>query len=90
MNKSTINYKGVDYLVRTIDVRSIPTFDGDFYADVDVAGEELWDAIDAAIEAGDYDAAKLDDTIFYYVDDELLHRDASDEEIVDYIRGNVA
>lgn len=90
MNKSTINYKGVNYLVRTIDVRSIPTLDGDFYADVDVAGEELWDAIDAAIEAGDYDAAKLDDTIFYYVDDELLRRDASDEEIVDYIRGNVA
>ena len=39
---------------------------------------------------GDYDACKIDDTIFFYVDDELLRRDATDKEIVDYIRENIS
>lgn len=89
MQKSTITLQGVDYPVRTVDVRSIPTFEDDFYAEMDVAGDELWDAIERAIKAGDYDAAKLDDLIFYYVDDELLRRDATDEEIVNYIKENI-
>lgn len=89
MEKSTITLQGVDYVVRTVDVRSIPTFEDECYAEVDVAGDELWDAIERAIKAGDYDAAKLDDLIFYYVNDELLRRDATDEEIVDYMRENL-
>lgn len=89
MEKSTITLQGVDYVVRTVDVRSIPTFEDECYAEVDVAGDELWDAIERAIKAGDYDAAKLDDLIFYYVNDELLRLDATDEEIVDYMRENL-
>ena len=89
MEKSTITLQGVDYVVRTVDVRSIPTFEDECYAEMDVAGDELWDAIERAIKAGDYDAAKLDDMIFYYVDDELIHSDATDEEIVNYIKENI-
>ena len=90
MQKSTINVGGVDYPVRTVDVRSIPTFGDEFYADVDVAGDELWSAVENAIIAGDYDACEIDNLIFFYVDDELLRRDATDEEIVDYIRRNIS
>ena len=86
MQKSTIKFRGVDYAVRTLDVRAIPTFEGDAYQQMDVAGEGLWDAVEQAIKAGDYDAAKIDDLIFFYVPDEMLARDASDNEIVDYMK----
>ena len=89
MEKRTIELQGVDYAVRTLDVRAIPTFEGDAYQQMDVAGEGLWDAVERAIKAGDYDAAKIDDLIFFYVPDEMLARDASDEEIVDYMRENL-
>lgn len=90
MEKSTITVGGVDYIVRTIDVRTIPTYEDDFYADMQVAGESLWDATGKAIEAGDYDACKIDDLIFFYVPDEMLGRDATDSEIVDYIKQNIS
>lgn len=89
MQKSTINLKGVDYVVRTIDVRSIPSFGDYSYASVDVAEDTLWDAIEREAEQGDKYAVRLDETIFFYVDAELMRRDASDEEIVNYIRQNI-
>ena len=90
MQKSTISVGGVDYIVRTVDVRSIPTFGDECYACVDVAEHALWDAVGSAIEAGDYDACKIDDLIFFYVEDGLLSRDATDEEIVNFIRENIS
>ena len=90
MQKSTITLQGIDYPVRTVDVRSLPTFKDECYAEVDVAGDELWDAVEHAIKAGDYDAAEIDDRIFYYVDDELLRRDATDDDIVNYIREGIS
>jgi len=86
MQKSSISYKGVDYIVRTLDVRGVPTFEGDEYAQMDVAEDTLWDAIEQAWQRGDYDAVKLDEDIFFYVPAILLRRDATDEEIVEYLK----
>ena len=86
MQKSSITFQGVEYPIRTLDVRAIPTFESDGYASVDVAGESLWEDVGTAIEAGDYDACKIDNLFFYYVPDELLRRDATDKEIVDYLK----
>ena len=66
MQKSTIKYKGVDYPVYTLDIRSIPTWEDECYANVNVAdkalenayGEEPWDA----------EATAIDDGIFFYVE----------------------
>ena len=89
MDKHTITLQGVDYIVRTLDVRSVPTFEGEEYAQADVAEDTLWDAIEQAWQRGDYDAAKLDEEIFYYVPADLLRRDATDEEIIDYLKQNL-
>lgn len=89
MEKSTITLGGVDYTVRTLDIRTIPGYEDYFYKEVDVASEELWDAVGGAISAGDYDACEIDGQIFFYVPDEMLRRDATDEELINYIKENL-
>lgn len=87
MIKNTITFQGVDYIVRTLDVRGVPTFEGDEYAQVNVAEDTL--AIELAWQRDDYRAEELDDEIFFYVPADLLRRDATDEEIVEYLKQNL-
>ena len=89
MKKDTIKVMGVDYIVRTLDIRTIPGYEDYLPKEVDVAGEELWDAVGGAISAGDYDACEIDSQIFFYVPDEMLRRDATDEELINYIKENL-
>ena len=66
MKRWTITYKGVDYPVRTLDIRSIPKWEDECYANVNVAdgalarafGKEPWDA----------EATAIDEKIFFYVE----------------------
>lgn len=86
MKKETISVGGVDYIVRTVDITSLPGFEGKAYKEVDVADYELWAAIERAWQEGDYDAAEIDNNIFYYADSEFVKSDPTDEELVDYLR----
>lgn len=86
MQKSTITLDGVDYIVRTIDITSLPTFDGESYRSVDVADVALWDVLERRMELGDKYATRLDETIFFYPDSEFIRRDPTDEELLDYLR----
>lgn len=90
MQKSTITLQGVDYIVRTLDVRSIPTWEDECYAEVQVADHALWDGVEKAIKAGDYNACKIDDLIFFYADSDFIRRDPSDEEMLDYLKTHLA
>ena len=83
MKKSTINYKGVDYAVRTLDIRSIAGFEDDFYQDMQVADRALWEAIEQDYEAGDKEAVGIDNSIFYYLPTELIQK--SDAEIIRFL-----
>lgn len=66
MKRWTIAYKGVDYAVRTLDIRSIPSWEDECYANVNVAdralarafGEEPWDA----------EATAIDEKMFFYIE----------------------
>lgn len=84
MQKSFINYKGVDYIVRTMDVRSIPTFGSEDYKSVQVAEAALWDALEW--ESNTDMAVNIDNSIFFYADTELMRRDPSDHELIDYLQ----
>ena len=63
MEKSTITFKGVDYPVRILDIRSIPTWED--YAAVCVAEQALEDAFGA--EPWDAECTAIDEGIFFYV-----------------------
>ena len=66
MKRWTIKYKGVDYAVRKLDIRSIPGWEDECYANVNVAegalarafGEEPWDS----------EATAIDEQMFFYLD----------------------
>ena len=77
---------GVDYVVRTIDITSLPTFEGEAYKEVTVADYALWALIEPAYELCDKHAIRLDESIFYYADSEFIKNDPTDEELLDYLR----
>jgi len=86
MQKSTITLDGVDYIVRTIDITSLPTFGSEGYRNVDVADVALWNELERRMEQGDKYAMGLDETVFFYPDSEFIRRDPTDEELLDYLR----
>jgi hypothetical protein len=89
MQKSTITYQGVDYVVRTLDITSLPTFEGEAYKEVTVADYALWVALEPAYEACDKFAIRLDEGIFFYADSEFIKGDPTDEQLLDYLRENL-
>ena len=79
MQKSTINFKGADYPVRTLDVRSIPTWEDDCYGEVRVADTNLNIALS---EYGcDNEADAIDDAIFFYFTPSQLEK-WTDEQLI--------
>lgn len=89
MQKSTITLQGVDYIVRTLDITSLPTFEGESYRSVQVADVALWNELEHLIEMGDKYAVRLDEEIFFYPDSEFIKADPTDEELMDYLRENL-
>lgn len=81
MKKSTINYKGVDYIVRTLDIRSIiPAWEDECYAEVQVADISL----NMAFEEGDKRADAIDESIFFYLFKSQLEK-MSDKKLVELL-----
>ncbi len=80
MEKSTINYKGVDYIVRTLDIRSIPAWEDECYAEVQVADISL----NMAFEEGDKRADAIDESIFFYLHKSQLEK-MSDKKLVELL-----
>jgi hypothetical protein len=66
MDNWTIPFKGVDYSVRTLDIRSIPSWEDECYGSVNVADKALEDAYGE--EPWDSEATAIDEKIFFYVE----------------------
>lgn len=79
MQKSTIQFKGVDYPVRTLDIRSIPTWEDDCYQNVTVADTNLNIALGECQKWTEADA--IDEIIFFYFTPGQL-ASYTDEELV--------
>lgn len=89
MKKETFNYWGTDYVFRILDIRSLPGYERECYANVKVSDIKLEDDIERAWREGDYNAWFLDEEIFFYADSEFINSDPTDEELLDYLRKNL-
>lgn len=89
MQKNFITIGNVDYVVRTLDITSLPTFEGETYRSVDVADVALWNELEHRMELGDKYATRLDEEIFFYADSEFIKNDPTDEKLLDYLRENL-
>ena len=85
MQKSTITFEGVDYVVRTLDIRSIPMLEDECYASVQVAEKALDDVLSPRVDVGEKVATAVDERFFFYPESEFLRKDPTDEELIDYL-----
>lgn len=81
MQKSSINYKGVDYPVRTLDIRSIPSWGAECYANARIGDIRM----NMAFEDGDKEANAIDDSIVFYIDKSKLEK-WSDKKLLSYLK----
>lgn len=83
MQKSTITYKGVDYPVRTLDIRSIPSWEDECYANARIGDIRMNMALDDSKEA-----TAIDEGIVFY-----LHRSKletwSDRKLLDFLQAHL-
>lgn len=83
MEKSTIKFRGVDYPVRTLDVRSIPTFEDECYAHIMVADTSLLLALGSDdCSNWDKEATAIDEKIFFYFSPKELAK-CSDKALIE-------
>jgi hypothetical protein len=82
--KTTINYKGADYPVRTLDVRSLPECESEGYASVKVADETLLNAMGDESMWGDEERATDNQIMFYFMPGSL--DTATDKQLIDILR----
>jgi len=82
MQKSTITLDGVDYPVRTLDIRNIHTWEDDCYHNVTVADTSLNIALSECQKRTEADA--IDEKIFFYFTPRQLAR-YTDEELIEVL-----
>lgn len=56
-----------------------------FGSHIKVASRDLWFSLEYDRYEGNEEAVRIDDSIFCYIDAELIDNDASDEEIKEYV-----
>lgn len=83
MQKSTINFQGVDYPVRTLDIRGIHSYEDECYAGVKVADTSLLLAL-GSDDCSDWskEATAIDEQIFFYFSPGQLAK-CSDKELIE-------
>lgn len=82
-----IEYKGVKYPSRVVPKEKLPDEIGIDY-DVEVSVSSLWDALSEDY-FDDTAAVVIDDSIFFYCDDEFLEKNPTDAEIGRYLMDNI-
>ena len=91
MQTKTITWKGIEYSIRTLDIRPIPTYEAARYAAVDIADAELWDAIERVhTQEEERMAMAIDNAIFFYCEHGFLKSEPNDEELLNYLKKNLA
>ena len=90
MQAKVITWKGVEYPIRTLDIRSIPTYEDAFYSAVDIADAELWDAIEQVPTHEEDMAMAIDNAIFFYCEHGFLKRKPTDAELLNYLKKYLA
>ena len=73
MEKSTIEYKGVKYTCVNIPANKfLDCEDMDSSVMFTIADTRLWHALEKDINNGDKEAEKIDEGVFFYVDEDMM------------------
>lgn len=83
MERSKINYKGIDYPTIEIALSKVSDIESDEI--VTITDYELWAAIEEDFEKGVKDAVWLDDDIYFYCDSGFIASNPTESEVIEYM-----
>lgn len=83
MERSNINYKGIDYPTIEISLSKVSDIESDEI--VTIADCELWVAIEDDYYNGDKEAVWLDDKIYFYCDSGFIASNPTESEVIEYM-----
>lgn len=83
MERSNINYKGIDYPTIEIPLSKVSDIESDEI--VTIADCELWVAIEDDYYNGDKEAVWLDNKIYFYCDSGFIASNPTESEVIEYM-----
>lgn len=83
MERSNINYKGIDYPTIEIPLSKVSDIESDEI--VTIADCELWVAIEDDYYNCDKEAVWLDDKIYFYCDSGFIASNPTESEVIEYM-----
>ena len=83
MERSKINYKGIDYPTIEIALSKVSNIESNEL--VTIADYELWAAIEDDYEDGDKEAVWIDNNVCFYCDSGFIASNPTESEVIEYM-----
>ena len=83
MERSKINYKGIDYPTIEIALSNVSNIESNEL--VTIADYELWAAIEDDYEDGDKEAVWIDNNVYFYCDSGFIASNPTESEVIEYM-----
>ena len=83
MERSNINYKGIDYPIIEIPLSKVSDIKSDEI--VTIVDCELWVAIEDDYYNGDKEAVWIDDSVYFYCDSGFIASNPTESEVIEYM-----
>ena len=83
MERSKINYKGIDYPTIEIALSKVSNIESNEL--VTIADYELWVAIEDDYEDGDKEAVWIDNNVYFYCDSGFIASNPTESEVIEYM-----
>ena len=83
MERSKINYKGIDYPTIEIALSKVSNIESNEL--VTIADYELWAAIEDHYEDGEIEALWIDNNVYFYCDSGFIASNPTESEVIEYM-----
>ena len=83
MERSKINYKGIDYPTIEIALSKVSNIESNEL--VTIADYELWAAIEDDYEDGDKEAVWIANNVYFYCDSGFIASNPTESEVIEYM-----
>ena len=83
MERSKINYKGIDYPTIEIALSKVSNIESNEL--VTITDYELWAAIEDDYEDGDKEAVWIDNNVYFYCDSGFIASNPTESEVIEYM-----
>ena len=83
MERSKINYKGIDYPTIEIALSKVSNIESNEL--VTITDYELWAAIEDDYENGDKEAVWIDNNVYFYCDSGFIASNPTESEVIEYM-----